>query len=307
MIYFYLKVKVENQINIGDQNNQQIGQNSNQSMQITEKPKTNYLFLGVTILICFFAFGVGGYYLGSRRVFQKNKSPETSLTSVVTTETHSVTTPENGRNGNSNLKTYKNVQYSITFDYPGRYVISTNPDCSSLINNQAHCLLSLTLDPTNSDYSPKAYFGFLKGIDLVDIPGQVSDIRFDPEKKKWVLDDPAPLPEFLSVWDHTRSGQEIIKSSNGGSHGSSYYYIIPDYQKDEVAIFSVPQSYRLRCDNYINDKPKETDCNNFYTSIINQYNKRQPTSDTWLPENYLSSVYSDAENIVKSYTEESTK
>lgn len=298
---------MENQINMGNQNTQQIGQNSNQPTQITEKPKTNYLFFGVIILVCFFVFGAGGYYLGSQRLFQKNKSPETSPTPAVTVETPSVTTPANERNGNTNLKIYKNAQYGLAFDYPEKYVISTNPDCSNLINNQAGCLLSLTLDPTNSVYPPKAYFWFLKWINSVNIPGQISSISFDPQKRVWVLNNPVPTPEVLSVWTSTKSGKEIIKSSNGGSHGLSYYYIVPNYQKDEAAIFSVPQSYRLRCDNFMNDKPKETDCNNFYTSIINQYNKRQPTVDTWLPENYLSSMYSEAENIVRSYTEGSTK
>lgn len=296
-------------MNVCDQKTQQIGQNSvSQPVQIPDKPKTNYLFLGTTILVCFFVFGVGGYYLGSRSVFQKTKPVETSPTPAVTIETPSIITPANEQNGNTNLKSYKNTQYGFAFDYPQNYVIFTNPDCNSLINNQAGCLLSLTLNPTNSDYPPKAYFWLLRGINSVNISGQVSSIGFDQQKKMWVLNNPVPTPEILSVWARTKSRQEIIKSSNGGSHGSSFYYIIPNYQKDEAAVFSVPQSYRLRCDNFTNDKPKETDCNNFYMSIINQYNKGQPTADTsWLPENYISSMYSEAENIVKSYTERPVK
>lgn len=298
-----MEVNMENQINVGNQNMQQMGQNEiSQAGQMQEKPKINYLFLGAVIFVCFVVFGAGGYYLGSRGIFQNTQPVATSPTPAKTTETPSVTAPTN-----SNLKTYKNAQYNFAFDYPQKYIITTNPDCSNLINNQAGCLLSLSLNPTNSDYPPKAYFWLLQGINSVNIPGQVSSINFDSQKKAWVLNNPVPPAEVLSVWNHTKSDQEIIKSSNGGSHGSSYYYIIPNYKNDKVAIFSVPQSYRLRCDNFINDKPKETDCNNFYTSIINQYNKGQPTVDTWLPENYLSSVYSEAENIVKSYTEGSTK
>lgn len=294
-----LEIRMENQINVGNQNMQQMEQNEvSQTGQIQEKPKTNYLFLGKIVLVCFVVFGFGGYYLGTRSVFQNPQPVVKSPTPATTVETPSVTTPINE---NVNLKTYKNVQYNLAFDYPQNYVISKNQDCGNLINNQAGCLLSLTLDPTNGDdYTPKAEFWLLQGINSVNIFGQVSTISFDSQKRVWVLDNPT---EVLSVWGRTKTGQEIIKSSNGGSCGSSYYYIIPKYETDEVAIFSVPQSYRLRCDNFTNDKSKETDCNNFYKSVIDQYNRGETTADTWLPENYLSSIYSEAENIVKSYRE----
>jgi len=57
MIYFYLEVKMANQVNMSDQNAQQIGQNPvNQPVQIPEKPKTNYLVIGLVVLICFVVF-----------------------------------------------------------------------------------------------------------------------------------------------------------------------------------------------------------------------------------------------------------
>lgn len=55
---------MENQINAGVQNTQQIGQNPiNQPVLTPEKPRTNYLVIGVVILVCFVVFGLGGYYL----------------------------------------------------------------------------------------------------------------------------------------------------------------------------------------------------------------------------------------------------
>lgn len=58
---------MENQINIDDQNAQQIGQNPvNQPTQIPEKSRTNYLVIGLVVLICFAVFGLGGYYLGKQ-------------------------------------------------------------------------------------------------------------------------------------------------------------------------------------------------------------------------------------------------
>jgi hypothetical protein len=292
---------MQNQINIDSQNIQQVGQDhNNQSVQIPEKPKTNHLFLGTIILVCFLVFGVGGYYLG-RSELRKTQPTEILPTSTATTGASPVVAPTNKQDGN--LKTYKNARYGLSFEYPKNYVITTNSNCSSLTNNQAGCLLSLTLDPTNSDYPPKAYFWLLQGINSVNILGQVSNINFNLRKKAWVLNNTTSSAEVISIWDHTKSGQEIIKFSNEGSHGSSYYYLIPNYKNDKVAIFSVPQSYRLRCDNFIDNKSKETDCNNFYKSVINQYNRGELTPDTWLPENYLNYIYSEAENIVKSYAE----
>jgi len=282
-------------------------QQANQSdvSQIEQKKlKINYLYLGTTVLVCFVVFGTIGYYLGNSGVVKKTATPTvTSPISTVTNKVPSVATPVNEKNDNSNLKTYNNAQYQLAFDYPQNYIISTNPNCSNLKNNQKGCLLSLNLNPTNIDFPPKAYFWLLQGVTTVNIPGQVSIINFDSQKKAWVLNNSVPPAEVLPVWNYTKSGKEIIKSSNGGSYGSSYYYIIPNYNKDEVAVFSVPESYRLRCDNFLNDKPKETDCNNFYKSVIDQYNKGKETVDAWLPKNYLISIYSEAENIVKSYRE----
>ena len=295
---------MKNQINMVDQNTQQIGQNPINQLVMTEKSKKNYLSIVSIVLICFVVFGFGGYYLGkqSLKPSDKTKPVQSILSPTTIIEENRV----------SNLKTYKNIQYGIEFDYPQNYIISVNPtisddqnyaNCIGLTNNKSGCLLSLTIEPINNDYAPKGFFLLLKGINSVIIPGQVSSIKFDLEKKAWVVNNPVPTPEVLSVWGYTKTGQEIIKSSNGGSHGSSNYYIIPNYEKDEVAIFSIPKSYRLRCDNFQNDKPKEAACNNFYKSVIDQYNKGQITTDTWLPENYLNSIYSEAENMVKSYRE----
>lgn len=284
---------MENQINVGDQNTRQIGQSTvKQPMQVIKEQKIKYLAIWLTILVGFIFFGLGGYYVGkqSSKNVNESKLNQTTPSPIV-----------NKNNKTLNLKTYKNVQYGLEFDYPQSYTVSINPDCSSLINGQASCLLSLTINPTNNNYTPKAYLWLLKGINSVNIPGQVSSIRFNSQKKTWVLEQAIPPAEVLSIWDHTKLGQEIIKSSNGGSHGSSFYYIIPEYENDEVAIFSIPQSYRLRCDNFVNDKSKEADCNNFYKSTIDQYNKGEATVDTWLPENYLSSTYSEAESMIKSY------
>ena len=51
MIYFNLEVKMENQINIGNQNNQQIDQNPvNKPLKVSGKPKTNYWVISTVFL-----------------------------------------------------------------------------------------------------------------------------------------------------------------------------------------------------------------------------------------------------------------
>ena len=58
---------MENQMNVGNQNTQQIGQKSVSQPPITpEKPKINYLMVGGIVLACFVILGFGGYYLGKQ-------------------------------------------------------------------------------------------------------------------------------------------------------------------------------------------------------------------------------------------------
>lgn len=94
---------MQNQINMGDQNTQQNGQNTiNQPTLESEKPKGNYMLIGVVILICFLVFGFGGYYLGKQSsepkliTDEQNKQVIPSPTSTITiplTEESKVTQP----------------------------------------------------------------------------------------------------------------------------------------------------------------------------------------------------------------------
>ncbi len=77
---------MQNQINMGDRNTQQIGQNpNNQPVQVPEKPKINYKIIGGVILACLIIFGFGGYYLGkqysgNKLVTESNLMPTPSST-----------------------------------------------------------------------------------------------------------------------------------------------------------------------------------------------------------------------------------
>jgi len=87
-----------NQVNMIDQNAQQIGQNPvNQPVQIPEKPKTNYLVIGLVVLTCFVVFGLGGYYLGKQTqnttTNNNNLLPTPIATTSPTTTQLPTTTP----------------------------------------------------------------------------------------------------------------------------------------------------------------------------------------------------------------------
>lgn len=65
---------MENQINGGNQNIQQVGQNPAQPANTPEKPKVNYLLIGGIVLASFVVFGFGGYFLG-----KQSSSPQSSI------------------------------------------------------------------------------------------------------------------------------------------------------------------------------------------------------------------------------------
>lgn len=109
---------MENQINVVDQNTQQIGQDPvNHPVQIPEKPKANYLLVGLVVLVCFVIFGLGGYYLGTQI---KNKTPGNKSvlpTPIVTSPSETTVFPTN--TPTTQPTTVKSVSQSITLNVAG--------------------------------------------------------------------------------------------------------------------------------------------------------------------------------------------
>lgn len=145
---------MENQINVGNQNTQQIGQNlANQPVNIPEKPKANYLMIGGIILACFVVFGFGGYYLGKQSSDspkltysdntkitpsseeQQTTSPSTPILTSVTSAFNMSNWIESGsRMHGFTIKHPKNVTYGDTSDNYARFVMfdESNPDQYSI-------------------------------------------------------------------------------------------------------------------------------------------------------------------------------
>lgn len=95
---------MENQMNVGNQNAQQIGQNPvSQPVLTLVKPKTNYLALGGVVLACFVLFGFGGYYLGklSSNSQQYINNEQSQLTPTATLESNTPTATPTSQQINS--------------------------------------------------------------------------------------------------------------------------------------------------------------------------------------------------------------
>lgn len=87
---------MENQLNAGDQNNQQIEQNTvSQPSQVPVKPKQKHLVFGLIILVCFTVFGLGGYYLGTQNQNKNSNGASILPTSTEPSPTEKVVAPIN--------------------------------------------------------------------------------------------------------------------------------------------------------------------------------------------------------------------
>lgn len=87
MIYFYLEVKMQNQINMADQNTQQVGQNPvNQPVIEPEKPKINY-WMVITILMFLLLVIVSLYALNLNKKFTSKNDQVISESPIITQQT----------------------------------------------------------------------------------------------------------------------------------------------------------------------------------------------------------------------------
>ncbi len=76
---------MENQMNAGDKNTQQIEQNmASQSVPVLDKPKTNFVAIVVVAVVCSLVFGFGGYFLGKQSSKQVTGQYQTQPTPIST-------------------------------------------------------------------------------------------------------------------------------------------------------------------------------------------------------------------------------
>lgn len=106
---------MENKINVGDQNTQQVGETSaSNPVQIPEKPKLNYWMISTMALFILLVVG-GGLYL-----FTTKKQPTSQYTQ------QSVPSPTTAQTSNSVVpgwKTYTSTEGNYVIQYPSDWVV----------------------------------------------------------------------------------------------------------------------------------------------------------------------------------------
>jgi len=86
---------MENQINIGDQNAQPVGQNPVVQPTVLNKPKANFAVVFAVALFCSVVFGIGGYFLGKQPSLTEQTTNQGQLqpTPVSSSDTTAIPTP----------------------------------------------------------------------------------------------------------------------------------------------------------------------------------------------------------------------
>lgn len=182
---------MENQMNAGNQNTQQIGQNPvSQPVLTPEKPKTNYLMIGGAVLVCFVLFGFGGFYLGKQSsktqdITTGNYSLPTNTPTTPTQSTYPSVTPST-----SNKSTYTYGTFS--FSYPKTWQLSENTTNSDfftknnlkgfdrmilLQNGEFYFLIGIDTHKTGAEVggiyvSDTDYQDYIKNRDEISIQGK---------------------------------------------------------------------------------------------------------------------------------------
>jgi hypothetical protein len=135
---------MEKQINMGDQNTQQVGQNSiSQAVQIPTKSKVNYWIISTAIFAVLFFLTVGVYLLTLKKAGESQNfpTPIEQTTNAVPTTTPTVSIEK--RNVPQEEKIYQNNQLKISFKYPTDWIVKEENDSSTMGLCDLH-----SIDPT---------------------------------------------------------------------------------------------------------------------------------------------------------------
>lgn len=100
MLYFFIEVNMENQINVGDQNTQQIGQNPTNQPPISpapEKPKINYWMISTIVLLVVIILTSVVFFFKSSKQYKQTQSTNIEPTSTLTTTNETPTLSTNGQ------------------------------------------------------------------------------------------------------------------------------------------------------------------------------------------------------------------
>lgn len=145
---------MENQVNIGDQNTQQIGQNPiSQPMIPQEKSKLNYWMISTIVLIMILFLG-GVYTLSLRSKSVENKQ---HLPSVTNNPLPTATTTPPLSDTTKNWKTYTNPNPKYTIKYPSGWQVDSSKAVITQDNQQLFLTIAGKGDYKFSVYMPSGW------------------------------------------------------------------------------------------------------------------------------------------------------
>lgn len=186
---------------------------------------------------------------------------------------------------------------------PDKYVVAEAEENSPGIYDDG-CISLYSLYPKDYSKLEKKYFDpafitYCKDINTATIEGQVGGIRYDKEKDSWFFyyyDDERDAPQ-RSEEMRVYGNNFITISEVWGSHHSRYVYIVRIDNSNEIIIFEIPQSTRIRCDEYDDNGVVTWDeeCINFLNSL-----KISDVGNAWVFNEVYSKDYEDLLKILKS-------
>lgn len=193
---------MENQVNIGDQNTQQVGQKTvSQPVMTQGKPKTNYLMIAGIILACFVVFGFGGYYVGLNSLLYQQKGTTqltpplpTELTKTSPTPFVTPTTPPVSKDG---WTTYSNTQNYYAISYPSDWQV----------DNYKGVFVNI---PGEVTFTPPSELS----IQVENFRTKVAIMMMTTEKIRYNLNTQELFDEWLVKRVSNGQGERLYKSGN---------------------------------------------------------------------------------------------
>lgn len=133
-----------------------------------------------------------------------------------------------------------------------------------------------------------ADISYCKDRNTVAFINQTGPIIYNKEKDEWIFSDGTKADEKVMVGEKEVT---LVRSLN--SHLSVKVYIDRVGKGDEIVVFYIPETNRIRCD-FIKDKEEKEECINLLTSM-----NMSPESTDFVPEEIYENDYKELVEIIK--------
>ncbi|GIW62597.1 MAG: hypothetical protein KatS3mg090_0423 [Patescibacteria group bacterium] len=178
-------------------------------------------------------------------------------------------------NDREKFKIYINKQSNLSFQYPEKFTVFSDPICSEIfLNKESKCFTSLRILPNTaySVYLPPAKLWLVKNLtlDMLLIPGE------DILQNKNLVSEIESLNKNndkynLSTYAYTITNKPIIKIEMNKDLLIDFdYYIVPDYERNLYVVLRFPRAFQIKCGSYNKDSLK-SGCEEFINYVAQKY------------------------------------